>query len=144
MFLSVEKGTFLFQLVNFAIFLAILEMVFLRPVRKAIAERRAYIDALSRDYERYQTQASASKAHAESIRAAARREAEAELAKARALASNESAKIAEEYNAKASAEIERAQGIVRAELDAARVGRERAAAELAQLMLARTFAEPKP
>jgi F0F1-type ATP synthase membrane subunit b/b' len=40
MFLSLD-GTFWFQLVNFAIFFAILNVVFLRPVGEAIKKRRA-------------------------------------------------------------------------------------------------------
>ncbi len=51
MFLSLD-GTLFVQLVNFAIFFALLNVVFLRPVGRAIAKRREYINSLVSDYER--------------------------------------------------------------------------------------------
>ncbi len=53
MFLSLD-GTVFVQLINFAIFFALLNVLFLRPVGRAIAKRRAYIDNLVSDYDRYQ------------------------------------------------------------------------------------------
>ncbi len=50
MFLSID-GTLLVQVVNFVLFIVLLNIVFLRPVGRAIAERRAYIDGLARDIE---------------------------------------------------------------------------------------------
>ena len=47
MFLSLD-GTFWIQLINFAIFFAILNVVFMRPVGEAIKKRRAYIDSVIR------------------------------------------------------------------------------------------------
>ncbi|MFN2448309.1 MAG: hypothetical protein ABR508_00755 [Candidatus Baltobacteraceae bacterium] len=140
MFLKVD-GTFWIQLINFAIFFAILRVVFLRTVGKAIAERRAYIEGLTGDYERLQAEAAAARTQAEHLRAAARREAEAVLARARADASNRAAAIASDFNAKASAEVERAHETVNAELQAARASQPQAVNELANLVLARTLAE---
>jgi F0F1-type ATP synthase membrane subunit b/b' len=50
MFLSLD-GTFWIQLVNFAIFFALLNVLFLRPVGAAIRKRRAYIDSVKSDLE---------------------------------------------------------------------------------------------
>ena len=140
MFLSTD-GTFWVQLINFAIFFVILRVVFLRTVGKAIAERRAYIEGLNNDYERYQAEAASARAQAETVRAAARREAEAVLSKARAEASNRGAEIASEFNAQAAAEIERAQQKANAELQSARASQPGAVKELADLVLSRTLAE---
>jgi len=140
MFLSVD-GTFWIQLLNFAVFFAILNWVFLRPVGKAIAQRRRYINSLTQDYDLYQAQAAESQAQAESLRAAARRAAAASVAKSRADASNAAAQIAQEYHAKAGAEVAQAQKTVSGELDAARASHPQAAAELAALMISRTLPE---
>ncbi len=56
MFLSLD-GTLVVQLLNFAIFFALLNVVFLRPVAAAIHKRRQYIDGLVSDYDRYQAEA---------------------------------------------------------------------------------------
>ena len=73
MFLSID-GTFIVQLINFAIFFAILNVVFMRPVSRAIVARREYINSVTNDYDRYQAETKALRTQAESIRAAARRE----------------------------------------------------------------------
>ena len=51
MLLSLD-GTLVVQLVNFIIFLVILNVIFLRPVGTAIASRRAYIDKVGADIAR--------------------------------------------------------------------------------------------
>src|SRR5579871_6787482 len=96
MFLSLD-GTLFVQLLNFAIFFALLNVVFLRPVGRAIAKRRAYIDGLVSDYDRYQAEAHKLRSEAEAIRAEARRRAEQTVAAARAAASNEAAAISRRY-----------------------------------------------
>ena len=50
MFLSVD-ATLIVQVVNFIVFLLVLNVVFTRPVGAAIAKRRAYINGLSADTE---------------------------------------------------------------------------------------------
>ena len=74
MFLQLD-GTFWVQLVNFAIFFAILNVVFLRPVGEAIRKRRAHIEGVLNDNERYAREARALRTEAESKRTDARREA---------------------------------------------------------------------
>src|SRR6185437_16401035 len=119
MFLKLD-GTFVVQLINFAIFFALLSVVFIRPVSKAIVKRREYINSVTNDYERYQAEARDLRTQAESIRAAARREAEQLLSQERAKASNEAGAVSADANARAMAVIAQAERTVAAELAAAR------------------------
>src|SRR5580693_3527803 len=107
-FLSID-GTLVVQLINFAIFFAVLNVVFLRPVAAAIARRREYINSLMSDYERYQVEAGTLRAEAENVRFAARREAEHRVAAARAAGSNEAAEISGRYAREAQSIVEEAQ-----------------------------------
>jgi F-type H+-transporting ATPase subunit b len=140
MFLQLD-GTFLAQLVNFAIFFAVLNVVFLRPVSAAIRKRREYINSVANDYERYQAQAKALREQAESIRAAARRDAEAAITAARAEASNSAAELAASYNAQVQSTIEQAAKTVAGELEQARANEHETVQQLANLILERTLSE---
>lgn len=140
MFLKLD-GTFVVQLVNFAIFFALLNVVFIRPVGRAIVKRREYINSVTNDYDRYQAEATSCRSEAEAIRASARREAEQTMAKLRAQASDESAKLAGEFNQRASRIAEEAHKTVSAELAAARVNEQQTVGELADLMVSRTVTE---
>ncbi len=139
-FLSVD-GTLVVQLVNFAIFFAILNVVFLRPVAAAIRKRREYINSLVDDYDRYQAEATELRQRAESVRAAARREAAHRIATARAEATNEAAEIAARCTRQAQEIVEEATRAASAELDVARASEERAVRGLAQAMVERVMAE---
>ena len=134
MFLSLD-GTLVVQMINFAIFFALLNVVFLRPVGRAIAKRRDYINGLLSDYERYQEEARKLREEAQAIRTAARRKAEQNVGAARAAASNEAAEISSRYAQKAKSAIEAAQGAAAAELEAARAGEGEAVHRLADFML---------
>ncbi len=125
------------QLVNFAIFFVILNEVFLKPVGRAIAKRRAYINSLTLDYDRYAQQLRDLAAQAEAKRAAARRDAEASLAKARAAIANETAEIAAHYAASVHETVETAHQTVTSEIESARRGEQSAVRALAELMLQR-------
>lgn len=140
MFLSLD-GTSVVQLINFAIFFALLNLVFLRPVGRAIAKRRKYIDSLVSDYDRYQEEAHDLRQEAEGIRAGARREAEQRVSAARAAASNEAAEISTRYAQQARSAIEAAQNTVQAELEKAQSGDEAAVRGLATAMLDRVIPE---
>lgn len=142
-FLSVN-GTLVVQLVNFAIFFLVLNLVFLRPVGAAIAKRRAYINSLVSDYDRYQEEARSLRAEADAIRLAARREAEHRVAAARAAASNEAAAMSSDYSRRAQQIVEDAQRTAQSEFAAARSGEAETVAGLAQLMLARVVPEATP
>ncbi|HET6276085.1 MAG TPA: ATP synthase F0 subunit B [Candidatus Cybelea sp.] len=140
MFLSLD-GTVFVQLANFAIFFALLNLVFLRPVGRAIAKRRAYINSLASDYERYQEEARSLRAEAESIRGVARREAEHRVATARAQGSNEAAEASSRYASQAQRIVDDAQKTAQAELEAARAGEVQKATQLASSMLDRVIPE---
>lgn len=140
MFLQLD-GTLFVQLINFAIFFALLNVVFLRPVGRAIAKRRAYIDNLVSEYDRYQEEAGSLRKEAAAIRAEARRDAEHRLAAARAAASNEAADISSRYAQQAKSVTEEAQKTAQAELETAREGETEAVRRLANLMLDRVVPE---
>ena len=134
-------GTFVVQLINFAIFFGLLSVVFLRPVGKAIRKRREYIDGLAADYDTYRAQALALRAEAEGVRVDARREAEATFVSARADASNVVAALASEYAQKAEAETLAAQRVVQGELASARSNEPQLLRELTDAMLDRALSE---
>lgn len=141
MFLTPSGGTMLVQFINFVIFFAILNVVFIRPVSRAIVKRREYINSVTNDYDRYQAEAHQLRTQAESIRTAARREAEQFLAQERATASNQAGNIAAESNAKAAEIVADADRTVAAELQAARANEPQTIRELADLMVQRALAE---
>jgi F0F1-type ATP synthase membrane subunit b/b' len=138
-FLSFD-GTFWIQLINFAIFFAILNVVFLRPVGEGVRKRREYLDGLVAQRDALQKEASALRARAEATRQAARRDAEILLSKARADVSNETSEIATNYNAQSSKHIADAQAAAAVEYEAASNAAQTHAEELAQLVVDRTFA----
>lgn len=141
-FLSIwPPGTLIVQLINFAIFFAVLNVVFLRPVAAAIRRRRQYINSLVSDYDQYQAEAVSLRAQAEEIRAAARREAEHRVAADRARASNEAADLSTGYAQRVQQIVEGAQQTVQRELEAARAGEPGAVRGLADLMLDRVIPE---
>jgi F0F1-type ATP synthase membrane subunit b/b' len=140
MFLSLD-GTFWVQLINFAIFYAILYVVFLRPVQRAIAKRREYIDGLTQDYDRAQAEATDLRAQAEAIRAGARRESDHILAAARNEAGNEAARLSSEYARRVQAIVESAHATVAQEVDAIRPREDAIASELAAQIVGRVVPE---
>jgi F-type H+-transporting ATPase subunit b len=135
-------GTFFVQLINFAIFLAVLNVVFLKPVGKAIRERREHMEGLVTGYDTAQAEANDLRKRAAEVRAHAQRDAEAALAKARAEASDETAKIATDYAQRAAAIVAAAQAKAGEELAAAEPQSEELSKQLADLMLSRVFEEP--
>jgi F-type H+-transporting ATPase subunit b len=139
-FLSID-GTLVVQLINFAIFFAVLNVVFLRPVASAISRRREYINSLVSDYDKYQAEASSLRAQAEGIRAAARRDAESLVAAQRARASNEAAELAAGYSERAKRIVEDAHLTAQREFDEARAGESAAVKGLAVFMLERVIPE---
>lgn len=138
MFLRLD-GTFWIQLVNFAIFFALLNVLFLRPVGQAIRRRREYINGVVSDYAAYQAEAKTLRERAESVRSDARREAEQKIAKARSDASNETAELASQYAAQVQATVEEAQRNANGELVRARSNEERIVNQLSEAMLERTL-----
>jgi F-type H+-transporting ATPase subunit b len=138
MFLELN-GTVVIQLINFAIFFWILRWVFLRPVSRAITARREYINSVTSDFDTYQAKARALREQAESVRAAARRDAEQTLTKTRAEASNESAAVSTQYGQQAQQTIEAAEEEVNRELNVARADEPQMVRDLAETMLGRAL-----
>jgi F0F1-type ATP synthase membrane subunit b/b' len=139
MFLSLD-GTFWFQLANFAIFYFIVDRVFLRPVTKALAERRAYIDGLKADTVTFEADAKALRAGAEATLAAARRDGAEKVAAARAEASSEAGRILGDYALRATAIADAHRATVAAELEAASASESALATSLAEQMIEKAFA----
>ncbi len=136
MFLTLD-GTALVQLINFAIFFAILNVVFLRPVGRAIRERRAFIDGVQSDFERYSQRTRDLRASAGARRLAARREAEAAVVKTRAEAEAQATDLEAAYAAQAAMLGAEARATVEAELAAARTREPELAGALAASLLDR-------
>ncbi|MBV8369403.1 MAG: hypothetical protein JO036_10835 [Candidatus Eremiobacteraeota bacterium] len=138
MFLSID-GTLIVQVVNFVLFIVLLNLVFLKPVGAAIAKRRAYIDGLARDIEAASNEVKTARGRAEELRALARREAEAAIAKARGEAQNEAGDVVADYQRRASEIVEQAHQAADAEIAAARTGEPQIVESLAQTMLERAI-----
>src|SRR5580698_9697620 len=100
MLLSLD-GTLVVQLVNFIIFLVILNAIFLKPVGSAIAARRAYIDKVGSDISQFEYDLKALHAQADEKRAAARRRADAIVAEARSQAQAEASAIVADHQVQA-------------------------------------------
>jgi F-type H+-transporting ATPase subunit b len=133
------NGTLIVQVVNFVVFLAILNAVFARPVGAAIAKRRAYINSLSSDFESLQDDAKALLGQADERRIAARRKAGEMLTASRASASSEAEAIVGEATQKAQGLIDAAHQQVHGEVEAARAQEPALVAALASDMVARAF-----
>jgi len=136
MLLSLD-GTLLVQLVNFIVFLAILNAIFLKPVGAAIAKRRAYIDGVAADIEKFEGARKSLAAEADAARAAARRAADTTIGAARAAAQAEAATIVADHQAQASAIVAEAQATVALEIAQARLTESAVIEALAQTMLER-------
>lgn len=118
-FLSLD-GTLVVQIVNFVVFIVLLNVVFLKPVGAALAKRRAYLDELAREVEAGQAEVTGIRARADEARAAARREADAALAERRAVSQSEAQSALDEFRAQADAITARAQADVQREVASAR------------------------
>jgi F0F1-type ATP synthase membrane subunit b/b' len=138
-FIIPDLNTLIVQLINFAIFFALLNVLFLRPVGAAIRKRREYIDGVVNDYANYQSEAKTLREQAERVRAEARRTAEAHLAKARGDASNEAAKIATDFSARTQSTLDEAHRKADAALTAARAGEDKLVDQLAASMVERAL-----
>jgi F-type H+-transporting ATPase subunit b len=132
-------GTFWFQLANFAVFFAILNVVFLRPVGDAIKKRRAHIEEIQSDYERYAKQTDTAQADADGRRAAARRETDEMLTKVRIAAEAEAQQALDGQTAQAHAIIEQARATVALEANAAKAREGELSEALAKTLLERAL-----
>ena len=132
-------GTFWIQLALFAIFFAILNVVFLRPVGEAIKKRREHIEGVQADYDRYAHQVAGFRAEAESKRATARREAEEIVTRAKAAAETEGATLVGTQGEKAQQIVDAARATIATEVSAARTREPDLAQNLARTLLERAI-----
>ncbi len=132
-------GTFWVQLINFAIFFAILNVVFLRPVGEAIKTRRAHIEGVQSDYDRYVHQVAGFRSEADAKRAAARREAEETVNQAKAAAESDAAAVVATQSAKAQQIVEQARATVAGEVSTARLREDELSQNLARTLLERAI-----
>ena len=138
MFLSLD-GTFWIQLINFAIFFAILNVVFLRPVGEAIKKRRQYIDSVQSDYDRYTHQVVNLRSEADQKRSAARRGAEELVAKARSAGEREADALGADAAQRAEAIADEARRTVADEMATARSRGNELSQTLAKTLLDRAI-----
>jgi F-type H+-transporting ATPase subunit b len=136
MLLSLD-GTLVVQLVNFIIFLVILNAIFLKPVGVSIASRRAYIDKVGADIAQFEYDLKSLRVQADDKRTAARRRADATIAEARAQAQTEAAQIIADHLEQAGAIIAEAQATAGLEIAQARTSSVAVIEALAREMLDR-------
>jgi F0F1-type ATP synthase membrane subunit b/b' len=137
MFLKLD-GTFWIQIINFFIFYAILNVVYIKPASAALRKRREYIDSVHNEYEAALREVEELKNESDNKRAEGRREGDHVAATIR----NEAMKQAEEIVSKAQAEfsriVEESETKIHRELSVARAEEHRLVQELADEMVART------
>jgi F-type H+-transporting ATPase subunit b len=133
------NGTLVVQLVNFIVFLAILNVIFFKPVGAAIAKRRAYVDGLKHDIEQLQLDAKALRGQAEDRRIAARRAADEAMARARVDAGAQADTILSVAQTRAVELVAEAQAEVVREVESARREEPRIVNALAGEMLGRAL-----
>ena len=137
MFLKLD-GTFWIQIINFFIFYAILNVVYIKPASAALRKRRAYIDSVHSEYEAALREIEELKNEADEKRAEGRRAGDHVAATVR----NEAMRQAEEIVAKAQAEfsriVEESETKIHREVSVARAEEHRLVQELAEEMVERT------
>jgi len=132
-------GTLIVQLGNFIVFLAILNVIFMKPVGAAIARRRAYSEGLRHDIEKLQGSANDIRGEADARRLQARREAEEAIAKARTIAGKEADAQITEAQARAAKIVADAHAKVGGEVESARAEEPRIVAALADELVGRAL-----
>jgi F-type H+-transporting ATPase subunit b len=133
------NGTLLIQLVNFIVFLAILNVIFFKPVGAAIAKRRAYIDGLKHDIEQLQSDAKTLRGQADERRIAARRAADEAMARARVDAGAQADTVISVAQTRAAELVAEAQAEVVREVESARREEPRIVNALADELLGRAL-----
>jgi F-type H+-transporting ATPase subunit b len=138
MFLSLD-GTFWIQIINFFVFFAILNVVYIKPAAEALRKRREYIDSVQAEYEAAQREVRDLKGQAETKRAEARREGDQAAVGTRAEAQRKSDAIVSEGQSKAQSIIEAAQQTVHSEVKEAQAKEGQLVNDLADTMLSRAI-----
>jgi len=138
MFLKID-GTLVVQIVNFFIFYAILNLVYIKPAAEALRKRREYLDSVQAEYEAALRDVRDLRAQAEEVRATARRDGEQRAAVVRAEAGKQAEEIAVTAQEKAVYTVETAHKIVASELREQSRNEHALVNDLADHMLARAL-----
>lgn len=138
MLLSLDS-TVIVQIVNFIVFLAIMNVIFFKPVGAAIARRRAYIDGLKHDIEALDQDGKSLRGQAESRRVAARREADEAIAAGRVAFGKETDRLIVNAQGRALEIVQRAHAQVETEVRGARAQETRVVDALADEMVGRVL-----
>jgi F-type H+-transporting ATPase subunit b len=131
------------QIVNFIAFLTVMNVIFFRPVAKAIAERRAYVDSLGENNETMLARIREFRQAANERRASARREADELKAQVRAQAGAEAEQISVQFTARASAVIATAHQTVAEEVRTAHERQDDLAQQIAATLLGNVLGSEK-
>ena len=136
-------GTVVVQVVNFVGFLGVLNFVYLRPAGKALAARRAHINAISSDYEQALLETQALQNAGEAQRQAVRRECEELLTQARTQATSEAEDISLRVSTLAQERTSTAHATVALEVTQAEQREAQLTEEIAGLLLSRAIGETR-
>ena len=135
----VPDGTFFVQIVNFVVFLILLNVVFLRPVGRVIAQRRAYITGLTNDIENAQRDVAELRGQADAKRAVARRKGEELIAQTRAAGQTEAMAIQSGFSDRATEIMNEAHRAVEGEIAVARSKENEIVGALSRVLLERAI-----
>ncbi|HTW84694.1 MAG TPA: ATP synthase F0 subunit B [Candidatus Sulfotelmatobacter sp.] len=138
MLLSLD-GTVVVQIVNFIVFLAIMNVIFFKPVGAAIARRRAYIDGLKHDVEALDQDVKSLRGQAEIRRHEARLAADEAIAAKRQAFGKETDAIISDAQGRALEIVQKAHAQVETELQSARAQEARIVDALADEMVGRAI-----
>lgn len=136
MLLSID-GTFLVQILNFILFWVLLNYLFVGPTRRAIEERRSYVEGLYREGDDLAAKATALKAQADGILTEARRRTEEAMRAAAGQAADEVHTIERKATEEAAATMQLAHGTVANERQQALAKQQAFVTELARSMVER-------
>jgi F-type H+-transporting ATPase subunit b len=142
MLLSLD-GTFLIQILNFIVFWALLNYLYIAPTRRTIEARQRYIAEQYEDAQNLRAQAAALRAQGEAILSGARRQADASLREAVAQADAEAHCMQQETQQKVDAIVAEAHAAASAEKAQAESGALPFVEELAREMSRRALAWEK-
>lgn len=138
MLLSID-GTFLVQILNFIVFWALLNYLFIAPTRRAIEKRQQFVAGLYHEGDELATQAARLQGQADEILSEARRRTEEAMRVAAGQASDEAHLIERKASEEAAAIVALAQATVASEHAQATARQQSFIAELAQSMVDRAL-----
>jgi F-type H+-transporting ATPase subunit b len=142
MFLSLD-GTFVVQIIDFVVFLVLMNLVFFKPVNAVLRKRRAYINSVVSEYDTAVQDARGLRGQAEAKRAQARREADEAAGHERSAAQAEAGQIAADYTQRVETIVDGAHATVAEEVAQAKSREDELVRGLADMMLERTLGSAK-